>query len=157
MRARLAEGPGPKARKQLANLLQHAVRGIAANPTATLEDLLVFVHGTLQHGLAQEARSVELSQAAASLEDPDDEQSEPCRPFPHSLLLLHESCTSARMILQDSKSSGFAGPWISSQGLTGWAKSQSLLYPALGCLYDFFCHPADWLAAALPVSGPWDV
>ncbi|KAK9843296.1 hypothetical protein WJX74_009992 [Apatococcus lobatus] len=74
VRARLAEGPGPRARKQLENLLQHAVRGIAANPTATLEDLLVFVHGTLQHGLAQEARSVEVSQAAASLDDPDGEQ-----------------------------------------------------------------------------------
>lgn len=78
VRTRLAEGPGPKARKQLESLLQHAVRGITANPTATLEDLLVFVHGTLSHGLAQEARSVELSQAATSLGSPDDDQGKLC-------------------------------------------------------------------------------
>ncbi|KAK9840687.1 hypothetical protein WJX84_003409, partial [Apatococcus fuscideae] len=74
VRARLAEGPKPKARKQLESLLQHAVRGITTNPTATLEDLLVFVHGTLQHGLAAEARSLELSRAAASGGLPEDEQ-----------------------------------------------------------------------------------
>ena len=86
VRTRLAEGPGPKARKQLESLLQHAVRGIAANPTATLEDLLVFVHGTLQHGLAQEARSVELSQAAASSGSPNDDQGTLCTSFTASFL-----------------------------------------------------------------------
>ena len=77
VRARLAEGPGLKARKQLENLLQHAARGIATNPTANLEHLLVLVHTTLQHGLAAEARSLELSQANPAGEMPEHEQGGP--------------------------------------------------------------------------------
>ncbi len=43
--------------------------------------LLVFVHGTLQHGLAAEAHSVELSRANAAGEMADTEQGDLLTPM----------------------------------------------------------------------------
>ncbi|KAK9863125.1 hypothetical protein WJX84_001609, partial [Apatococcus fuscideae] len=163
VRARLAEGPGPRARKQLENLLQHAVRGIAANPTATLEDLLVFVHGTLQHGLAQEARSVEVSQAAASLDDPDDATAGAGRPrVVEEPLMMDMALQLLLGVLKKGLSHGPHAP-ADSQALLGpllpllTAALQSRHAPctslALRCLASLSAPPLPGLAASADAIG----
>ncbi len=52
-------------RTKLASLLAAAARGIGANPTAGAADLLVFVHGVLDAGLAAEEAAAEAAKAAA--------------------------------------------------------------------------------------------
>ncbi|KAK9818396.1 hypothetical protein WJX72_012002 [[Myrmecia] bisecta] len=61
VRVHLGEASNPKIRAKLAQMLQSAVRGIQANPSAGPEDVLVFVHSALEGGLAAE----EDAQAAA--------------------------------------------------------------------------------------------
>lgn len=51
VRDRLPEAGDPKIRNKLAALLQHAARGVAANPTAAPADLLLFCHGVLTDGM----------------------------------------------------------------------------------------------------------
>jgi hypothetical protein len=50
VRNRLPEAGDPRVRNRLAALLQHAARGVAANPTASPPDLLLFCHGVLEDG-----------------------------------------------------------------------------------------------------------
>jgi hypothetical protein len=50
VRKRLPEAGDPRVRNKLAALLQHAARGVAANPTAVPADLLLFCHGVLEDG-----------------------------------------------------------------------------------------------------------
>ena len=51
VRNRLPEAGDPRVRNKLAALLQHAARGVAANPTAAPADLLLFCHGVLEDGV----------------------------------------------------------------------------------------------------------
>ena len=66
VRTHLADASQPKVYNQLANLLQHASRGISANPTATPQDVMVFIHGVLEGGLAQEEAARQLAEAEAT-------------------------------------------------------------------------------------------
>lgn len=52
VRDRLPEAGDPRVRNKLAALLQHAARGVAANPTAAPADLLLFCHGVLEDGVS---------------------------------------------------------------------------------------------------------
>lgn len=67
VRSHLANASQPKVYNQLANLLQHASRGISANPTATPEHIMVFIHGVLEGGLAQEEAARKLAEAEATV------------------------------------------------------------------------------------------
>ena len=55
VRNRLPEAGDPRVRNKLAALLQHAARGVAANPTAAPADLLLFCHGVLEDGVVSAA------------------------------------------------------------------------------------------------------
>lgn len=72
VRTHLSEASQPKVYNKLSSLLQHASRGIMANPTAQPQDLMVFVHGVLEGGLAQEeaAREAAESEATAAVRRP---------------------------------------------------------------------------------------
>lgn len=59
--ARLGEASNPKARAKLQQLLQAAVQGVLANDSVSPSDLLIFIHGVLEAGVAAE----EAAQAAA--------------------------------------------------------------------------------------------
>ena len=52
-------------RAQLAALLQAALRGAAANPSATADDVAVFAYSTLEGGLAAEEAAAAAAAAAA--------------------------------------------------------------------------------------------
>ena len=65
VRERLGEASAPKVRAQLAALLQAALRGAAANPSATADDIAVFVYSTLEGGLAAEEAAAAAAAAAA--------------------------------------------------------------------------------------------
>ena len=66
VRTNLPQASQPKVFNQLTNLLQHASRGISANATATPEDVMVFIHGVLEGGLAQEEAARQLAEAEAT-------------------------------------------------------------------------------------------
>ena len=66
VRSHLAEASQPKVHNKLSRLLQHASRGILANPTAQPQDLMIFVHGVLEGGLAQEEAAREAAEAEAT-------------------------------------------------------------------------------------------
>lgn len=53
-REKLPSASTPAVRNKLSQLLQFAARGIRENPTASAEDLMVWVHGALTEGLRQE-------------------------------------------------------------------------------------------------------
>ncbi len=63
-RERLGEASNPKVRAQLAGLLQAALRGGAANPTAAADDVAVFVYASLEGGLAAEEAAAAAAAAA---------------------------------------------------------------------------------------------
>ena len=65
VRDRLGEASAPKVRAQLSALLQAALRGAAANPSATADDIAVFVYSTLEGGLAAEEAAAAAAAAAA--------------------------------------------------------------------------------------------
>ena len=65
VRERLGEASAPKVRTQLAALLQAALRGAAANPTAAADDVAVFVYSTLEGGLAADDAAAAAVAAAA--------------------------------------------------------------------------------------------
>lgn len=65
MRERLGEASAPKVRTQLAALLQAALRGAAANPTAAADEVAVFVYSTLEGGLAADDAAAAAVAAAA--------------------------------------------------------------------------------------------
>ena len=65
MQSRLGEASHPKTRAKLATLLQHAQRGVLANPTATPRDLAMFVYATADAGLAAEEAAREKAKAAS--------------------------------------------------------------------------------------------
>ena len=62
---RLPEASNPGVRTKLAGLLQAAARGISANPTATPADIILFVHGVLETGIAAEEKAAAQARAAA--------------------------------------------------------------------------------------------
>ena len=66
VRTHLVEASQPRVYNKLSSLLQHASRGILANPTAQHQDLMVFVHGVLEGGLAQEEAAQEAAEAEAT-------------------------------------------------------------------------------------------
>lgn len=66
VRTHLPDASQPKVYNKLASLLQHASRGILANPTAQPQDLMTFVHGILEGGLAQEEAAREAAEAEAT-------------------------------------------------------------------------------------------
>lgn len=66
VRTHLSDASQPKVYNKLSNLLQHASRGILGNPTAQPQDLMVFVHGVLEGGLAQEEAAREAAEAEAT-------------------------------------------------------------------------------------------
>lgn len=66
VRTHLSDASQPKVYNKLSSLLQHASRGIMANPTAQPQDLMVFVHGVLEGGLAQEEAAREAAEAVAT-------------------------------------------------------------------------------------------
>ena len=66
VRTHLSDASQPKVYNKLSSLLQHASRGILANPTAQPQDLMVFVHGVLEGGLAQEEAAREAAEAEAT-------------------------------------------------------------------------------------------
>lgn len=66
VRTHLSDASQPKVYNKLSSLLQHASRGILANPTAQPQDLMVFVHGVLAGGLAQEEAAREAAEAEAT-------------------------------------------------------------------------------------------
>ena len=52
-------------RAKLVALLQAAARGVSANPTATPADVVLFVHGVLEAGVAAEEEAAAQAGAAA--------------------------------------------------------------------------------------------
>ena len=62
---RLAQAGNPATRLKLSHLLAAAQRGIAQNPTATPQDLLVFVSGVLDTVVPAEAAAAKKAEAAA--------------------------------------------------------------------------------------------
>ncbi len=62
----LPDASQPKVYNKLSVLLQHASRGIHANATASPQDLMVFIHGVLDGGLAGEEAAREAAQAEAT-------------------------------------------------------------------------------------------
>eukprot|EP00887_Chlorella_sp_A99_P000887 scaffold5.g887.t1 len=65
VRDRLAEASHPKTRTKLQTLLQSAVRGCLANPTATAEDICMFLFATAEAGLAAEEAAREAAEGEA--------------------------------------------------------------------------------------------
>ncbi|KAK9845304.1 hypothetical protein WJX81_002986 [Elliptochloris bilobata] len=90
VRERLGEASAPKVRGQLAALLQAALRGAAANPTATADDVAVFVYATLEGGLAAEEAAAAAAAAAAEVagQGQGDGGSNACGPARHQHLLV---------------------------------------------------------------------
>lgn len=66
VRKHLPDASQPKVYNKLSVLLQHASRGIHANATASPQDLMVFIHGVLDGGLAGEEAAREAAQAEAT-------------------------------------------------------------------------------------------
>ncbi len=66
VRKHLADASQPKVYNKLSVLLQHAARGIHANATATPQDLMIFIHGVLEGGLAGEEAAREAAEAEAT-------------------------------------------------------------------------------------------
>ncbi|KAL0018407.1 hypothetical protein WJX79_009395 [Trebouxia sp. C0005] len=62
----LPDASQPKVYNKLSVLLQHASRGIHANATASPQDLMIFIHGVLDGGLAGEETAREAAQAEAT-------------------------------------------------------------------------------------------
>ena len=89
VRTHLAEASQPKVYNKLSSLLQHASRGILANPTAQPQDLMIFVHGVLEGGLAQEeaAREAAEAEATAAIRMPGMPPIHQC-----AACLLHQMC-----------------------------------------------------------------
>ncbi len=65
VKVRLHEAGTPKVRAKLSQLLQFAARGVQANATAGPHELLLFVHSTLEEGLAAEEAARERAKQAA--------------------------------------------------------------------------------------------
>ncbi|KAL0035339.1 hypothetical protein WJX77_001780 [Trebouxia sp. C0004] len=65
VRKHLPDASQPKVYNKLSVLLQHASRGIHANATASPQDLMIFIHGVLDGGLAGEEAAREAAQAEA--------------------------------------------------------------------------------------------
>ncbi|PRW58885.1 small subunit processome component 20-like protein [Chlorella sorokiniana] len=65
VQSRLGEASQPKTRTKLAQLLQHAARGVLGNPTATAEDICMFFFATADSGLAAEEAARDKAKAAA--------------------------------------------------------------------------------------------
>ncbi|KAL6760906.1 armadillo-type protein [Haematococcus lacustris] len=66
VRHHLPSASSPSVRNKLSQLLQHAARGLHANPTARAQPLAVWVHATLSGGLAREEAA--RAQAKAAVE-----------------------------------------------------------------------------------------
>lgn len=66
VRKHLADASQPKVYNKLSVLLQHASQGFHANATASPQDLMVFIHGVLDGGLAGEEAAREAAQAEAT-------------------------------------------------------------------------------------------
>lgn len=62
---RLPEASSPKVRAKLQQLLQAAVQGVLANDSVSPSDLLLFIHGVLEAGIAAEEAAQAAAQAAA--------------------------------------------------------------------------------------------
>ena len=62
---RLGEASNPKVRAKLHQLLQAAVQGVLANDSVSPSDLLLFIHGVLEAGIAAEEAAQTAVQAAA--------------------------------------------------------------------------------------------
>lgn len=63
-RQHLHTASSPSVRNKLSQLLQHAARGVHANPTARPIPLAVWVHGCLDSGLKREEAARERAKAA---------------------------------------------------------------------------------------------
>lgn len=66
VRKHMADASQPKVYNKLSVLLQHASRGIQANATASPQDLMIFIHGVLEGGLAGEEAAREAAEAEAT-------------------------------------------------------------------------------------------
>lgn len=62
---RLGEASNPKVRAKLQQLLQAAAQGVLANASVSPADLLIFVYGILEAGIAAEEAAQLALQAAA--------------------------------------------------------------------------------------------
>ncbi len=62
---RLGEASNPKVHAKLQQLLQAAVQGVLANDSVSPSDLLLFIHGILEAGIAAEEAAQAAVQAAA--------------------------------------------------------------------------------------------
>lgn len=65
MRDRLSQAGNPAVRLKLSHLLDAVQKGLAANPTATPEDVLVFVSGVLETVVPAEVAAAQKAEAAA--------------------------------------------------------------------------------------------
>ena len=65
MVGRLGEASNPKVRAKLQQLLQAAVQGVLANNSVGPSDLLLFIHGVLEAGIAAEEAAQTAVLAAA--------------------------------------------------------------------------------------------
>ncbi|KAL0044331.1 hypothetical protein WJX82_000142 [Trebouxia sp. C0006] len=91
VRKHLPDASQPKVYNKLSVLLQHASRGIHANATASPQDLMVFIHGVLDGGLAGEEAAREAAQAEATAAvhtSSQDAQTEPEQTGQHDHMLV---------------------------------------------------------------------
>lgn len=99
VRERLGEASAPKVRAQLAALLQAALRGAAANPSATADDIAVFVYSTLEGGLAAEEAAAAATAAAAEAAGQGQGAAHALRFFfwVYSVIVTHAASASGRL------------------------------------------------------------
>ena len=96
----MGQASDPKIRNKLVQLLQYAARGVQTNPTASVEDVLVFVHSVLSDGLQAEEAARAKAQAtaeAAVLQTASDRaaaaDAAPAAAAAHELLLVEFALT----------------------------------------------------------------
>ena len=89
VRKHLPDASQPKVYNKLSVLLQHASRGIHANATASPQDLMVFIHGVLDGGLAGEEAAREAAQAEATAAVHTSGECSYCAPAEVILYTMH--------------------------------------------------------------------
>ena len=82
---RLGEASSPKVRAKLQQLLQAAVQGVLANDSVSPSDLLLFIHGVLEAGIAAEEAAQAAAQAAAEAPGSASVSATPYSPLHHGL------------------------------------------------------------------------
>ncbi len=100
VRKHLADASQPKVYNKLSVLLQHASRGIHANATASPQDLMIFIHGVLDGGLAGEEAAREAAQAEATAAVHTSSECSPLHAFDDCtsyIIMLHIMCIYCRI------------------------------------------------------------